>query len=113
MSRIGGGGFHHLLVDSAEPSLAWQPSLLSPSLLLYILVDLGFLDKSNSATSKPYLQIIVSPLDQICAVLRRSPAGIAPPPSPSRRRTAGELFFPFAPSCWIKKAEIVIELHVC
>ena len=92
------GSFDESVCESSSPL---------PPLLLYILRVLRVLDTIENSHVLPSLSRSVSPL--ISAVLRRSPAGIAPPP----RRRAGELIYLSTPSCWIKKVEIIIELYVC
>ena len=109
-TRFGGGESSPLARPTPWGSLGPQGKVpLPPPIYMGLLGQIcdDFLTAARPHTS------IVFPLDRVSAELGRSPAETRSPPTSGAPSRCRRTLLPLRLSCWIKKAEIIVELYVC
>ena len=109
-TRFGGGRV--LPLGSADPLRVLGPQGKAPLPPTYIYG--GFrADLRRLFHGSPTTYLHGFPLDRVSAELGRSPAETRSSPTSGAPSRCRRTLLPLRLSCWIKKAEIIVELYVC
>ena len=109
---LGLGGSPAPLLARPTPLGLLEPQGKVPSLPPIYTEVLGLIWDDFSTAARPHTSTVF-PLDRVSAELGRSPAETRSSPTSGAPSRCRRTLLPLRLSCWIKKAEIIVELYVC